>query len=263
MVDNKPIGLFDSGVGGLSIYREIAKFLPKESFIFLADQAHNPYGVKNRRDLQKLSEEITKFLLNFDIKILVIACNTVTCYALSYLRSKFKIPIVGVVPAVKPAAKLTKKNKIAIMSTPATAKSHYLKALIREFANQKQVLKVGCDGLEESIEYLVKPKIESILERYCQKIVKFDPDVVILGCTHYPFVKDDIQKRIGESVKIVDSAEAIAKRVRQMLLKNNALSKRKFKDIFFTTGQPDKFSQVASALLNRQIQSRRVYVSVR
>src|SRR4030042_4739824 len=111
MADNRPIGLFDSGVGGLSVLLEIKKILPNESFVFLADQNHNPYGAKSPKELKTLSEKITKFLFKSDIKLLVVACNTATCYAIGHLRSKFKIPIIGVVPAVKPAVKLSKNNK--------------------------------------------------------------------------------------------------------------------------------------------------------
>ena len=151
MADNNPIGIFDSGVGGLSVLAEIKKVLPTENFIFLADQSHVPYGAKTKRQLENLSERITNFLLTHHIKLLVIACNTATCHALDYLRSKYKVPIIGVVPAIKPAVAKSKKNKVVIMSTPATAKSAYLSDLIADFARHAHVLKLGCRGLEESV----------------------------------------------------------------------------------------------------------------
>src|SRR3989338_6860179 len=126
MADNRPIGLFDSGVGGLSVLLEIKKLLPNEKFIFIADQANVPYGAKTQKQLQELSEKVASFLLLKDVSMIVVACNTATCYALDYLREKIKNPIIGVVPALKPAAKKTKNDKIAIMSTPATAKSAIL-----------------------------------------------------------------------------------------------------------------------------------------
>ena len=121
MASNQPIGIFDSGVGGLSILKEVKETLPLESFIFLADQDHVPYGVKTKEELEDLSERITKFLLNYHIKLLVVACNTATCYVLDFLRLNFDISIIGVVPAVKPASEITVNGKIAVMSTPATA----------------------------------------------------------------------------------------------------------------------------------------------
>ncbi|MBI2012533.1 glutamate racemase [Candidatus Curtissbacteria bacterium] len=253
MSNNQPIGIFDSGVGGLSVLVEIKARLPYESSVFLADQAHNPYGQKSKRELKNLSVRITRFLLKRDIKALVIACNTATCYALDYLRSRFKIPIIGVVPAVKPAVTLTKNGKIAIMSTPATAKSRYLDSLVLDFADHLDVLKLGCDGLEESIEYLKRDNIEKLLDKYAKRIRNFGADTVVLGCTHFPFFKVDIKKRLNPKVKMIDSGAAIAKRVEFILRKEKMQATKQARDLYFTTADPKKFSEVATKLLNYKV----------
>lgn len=254
MVDNRPIGLFDSGVGGLSILAEIKKTLPKESFVFLADQGHNPYGAKTPKQLQNLSIRITRYLLKYQIKAMVIACNTATCYAIDTLRSRFKIPIVGVVPAIKPATALTQNAKIAVMATPATARSAYLSSLVSKFASGVGVLKLGCEGLEESVEYLKIKDIKRLLDKYTREIKNFGADVIVLGCTHFPFVREDIQKRVDRGVIIIDSGRAIAKRVRFILMKNDAFAQKNSGDIYLTTGDWRKFSQVASKLLKHKIE---------
>ena len=262
MTKNKssPIGLFDSGVGGLSVFQEVKKLLPDREYIFLADQAHVPYGKKTQKELQNLSARITKFLLEKEIGILVVACNTATCYALDYLRQMFKIPIIGVVPALKPAAKLTKNNKIAVMSTPATAKSTYLKNLAKKFAQNKDVMFLGCKGLEDAVETLDRKTIKTLLDKYTKEVCDFGADTVVLGCTHYPFLKTQIKMRIGSKIQILDSGRAIAKRTKQILKKTEDNAKSTIIETFYTTGNPDKFSQVASQLLKYRITSKKAYI---
>lgn len=258
-MNNNPIGLFDSGVGGLSVLLEIKKLLPRESYVFLADQLHNPYGAKTKKQLENLAGRITKFLLSHDIKLLVVACNTATCYALDYLRANFTVPIVGVVPAIKPAAVLSKTGKIAVMSTPATAKSAYLSKLITQYAPNSQVLKLGCDGLEESIEYLDQGKIDELVRIYAQKISSFGSDVIVLGCTHFPFIKDRLQKKI-RNVQIIDSGQAIARRVNDMLTESNLLATTKSEDLYYTTADPQKFAKVSSILLGTQVTAQKTRI---
>ncbi len=261
MENSHPIGLFDSGVGGLSILVEIKKLLPSESIVFLADQAHNPYGEKTPGQLRQLSEKTTDFLhKNHQIKILVVACNTATCYAIGHLRKKFKIPIIGVVPAVKPAISLSKNSRIVVMSTPATAKSFYLKTLIKNFASKSNVLKLGCDGLEEAIENLNISKINKLLDKYMNQVKSFGADVVVLGCTHFPFVKEEIKKRISDHIQIIDSGKAIAKRVKFILKEAKGDSPAIPKELFYTTGDPRKFSKVASTLLKYQVNGQKAGV---
>ena len=260
MGNSQPIGIFDSGVGGISILKEIKKILPLENAIFLADQANVPYGSKSKSQLEAICGRITQFLLRYKIKLLVIACNTATCYALDHLRSKYTIPIIGVVPAIKPASDISKKSRIAVMSTPATAKSKYLKSLIEDYASGADVLKLGCAGLEDSIEELNYGNINTILPSYVSPIKSFGADVIVLGCTHYPLIKDIISKSFGSSVSIIDSGEAVAQRVKFVLGQNNMLSAEKRFDAFYTTGNPETFSKVASTLLKHKVTAKKAVI---
>src|SRR3990170_973094 len=152
-MDNRPIGVFDSGVGGLSIWRAIRKLLPQESMAFFADSGHVPYGEKPTEELEDLAGRITRFLLSNEAKLIVVACNTATVHTIAYLREAFPdVPFVGVVPVVKTLARQTHTGTIAVLSTPATSGSPYLSGLIEEFAPDKRVINIGCDGLEDLVE---------------------------------------------------------------------------------------------------------------
>lgn len=253
MSDSRPIGLFDSGVGGLSVLKEIQKKLPNENLIFIADQKNIPFGSKSKNDLINICSQITSFLIKKEIKLLIIACNTATCYALSHLRTEFDIQIIGVVPAIKPASRFTKNNRIAVLTTPATARSKYLNDLIKNFAKGNEVLKISCNGLEIDIENLNKTNIKKLLNQYSKKIINFEADVAVLGCTHYPLIKKEFQNSFTKAVKIIDSSKAIANQVNKILKKTNSLSNKKFEDIFFTTGNAVKFSYMATIFLGKNI----------
>src|SRR3989344_8078031 len=147
MYDNRPVGIFDSGVGGLTIFSEITKLLPRESIIYLADQNNIPYSGKSKKELEKITSNVVRFLLENDAKIVVVACNTATVYTLDYLRSEFDIPIIGIVPIIKTAAEKTKIGRIGILSTVATAESDYQKELIKKFTNGLKVFNVGTDKI--------------------------------------------------------------------------------------------------------------------
>ncbi len=256
--DDRPIGVFDSGVGGLSILIELKKLLPNENFVFLADQKNVPYGEKSKKELVKLCTNITDyFVKNHDIKMMVIACNTATCYSIKELRKKFHIPIVGTEPAVKPAAISTKTGTIAIISTPATSKSKTIKRLIADFAIGKDVFNVGCQNLENTVEQgeLASPKVKVLLGKYLGDIKNSKADRLVLGCTHYPFLRDIIQKMLGRKVKLIDSGRAIAKHTKYLLTMNGFQNKQKGKGktTYFTTGLASKFSMVASKLLKAKV----------
>jgi glutamate racemase len=202
-MDNRPIGIFDSGVGGLSILSEIQRILPNESFIFVADQAYVPYGKKTKVQLVERAGRIIEFFQKNDVKAVVVACNTATVYTIDEMRKKFSLPIIGTVPVIKTIAKISKSKKTAVFSTPATAESKYLSSLIKKFAKGVVVYKVGETGLEELIEdgRLHDKKIEKILYKSLIPLVKDGVDVIALGCTHYPFLREKIQKIVGKNVK--------------------------------------------------------------
>lgn len=252
-MDNRPIGIFDSGVGGLSILQEAKKLLPLENFIFVADQINVPYGGKTQKQIQSYTDRIMAFLIQKDVKTVIIACNTATVCAIDFLREKYKIPIIGTVPVIKTIANLTKTKKTAVFSTPATAKSPYLQDLIKKFAPYITVYRVGGTGLEELVETgdLESQEIDKILHESLEPLLEKNVDAIALGCTHYPFLSDKIQKIVGKNVQVVDSGGAVARRTKQILINNKILGKRKTEDFYYTTGEKQKFSKAVKSLLKK------------
>jgi len=252
-MNNFPIGVFDSGVGGLSILKELQGLLPNESFVFFADQKNVPYGGKTKEELVALTSRIMEFLLSQKVKMVVVACNTATCHAIQELRSSFSLPIVGVVPAIKPAAEQTKTGKIALIATPATAKSQYVTELIDKFASNIEVLRIGCAGLEDSIENgdLDSQATTQLLNKYVLTLKQEGIDQLVLGCTHYPFLKEKIAAILGSSVALVDSGKAVARRAASLLNEHNLKNSIGGPvNQFFTNKDAENFSRVASKLLD-------------
>ncbi len=248
----QPIGVFDSGVGGLSILIELKKILPNESFIFLADQAFMPYGKKNKKELVGRVSKIIDFFVKKNVKAVVIACNTATVYTIDEMRKKFAIPLIGTVPAIKTAAELSKTKKIAVFSTPATTKSPYLKNLISEFASTCKIYRVGGSNLEELLEGgdIDAPEVQVVLKQKLLPLIAKQIDAVVLGCTHYPFLRKNIEDIIGPNIAAVDSGKAIAKRTFVVLNEHNSLLKKKTsEDIFMTTGNASDFHVAAQKLM--------------
>lgn len=260
-MNSHKIAFFDSGVGQLSVYLEIKNVLPKENFVIFADQKNLPYGEKTSAQIKKYVTDATEFLIkNHNIKMMVLACNTATVLAIGKLRKEFSIPIIGVVPAIKPAAEKSKSKRIVNMSTPATAKSRYLQKLIKDFAKDCLVLKLGCPGLENAVETLNQKEIIRIIKKYAKEINKFNPDVVVLGCTHYPLVKKQIKENLNRGINIIDSSQAIARQVSKVLKESGQISETRDEDIFYTTGDAKQFSKVCSTLLSRKILAKQVSV---
>ena len=253
MYDNRPVGIFDSGVGGLTIFSEITKLLPNESIIYFADQKNILYSGKSKRELEKITSNIVRFLIKNKAKLIVIACNTATVYAVDYLRSKFKVPIIGVVPVVKTAARITKSGRIGILSTAATSKSKYQKDLIKRFANGLIVNNIGTDELVPFVETgdfksaVLNKKLQNILKEFR------GIDILALGCSHYPFLRDKIQKILGPKVLILDSGPAVARQVKRVLESNKILSNKKSKTKFFTTSNPADFKRIVEKLINAKL----------
>ncbi len=252
-MDNRPIGVFDSGVGGLSIWRAIRKLLPQESMDFLADSGNVPYGEKSTAQLHDLTSRIARFLIGIDAKLIVVACNTATVHSIAHLRERFPdTPFVGVVPVVKTLANRTKTGTIAVLSTPATSKSPYLEGLIREFAPDKNVVNIGCEGLENAIEsgQVRTRSTTALLERHLAQVKDSDADVVGLGCTHYPFLRGQIKSMLGPGVTLYDPSRPVARRVRQVLAERDGFAQNDnpiFR--FYTTGNAEVVRSVASKLL--------------
>ncbi len=254
-MNNQPIGIFDSGVGGLSILIEVKKLLPNETFIFLADQAFMPYGEKSKEELLDRVTKTIQFFKEKNVKAVIIACNTATVYTIDEMREMFDLPLIGTVPAVKTIASLSKSKKAAVLSTPATAKSPYLKKLTGEFAPDVEIFRIGGSNLEELVESgdLDSPEIETVLRNELIPLVEKGVDAIALGCTHYPFLRDIVERIVGPNVAIVDSGEAIAKRAKDVFSEHNIFADKNFGDTYFTTGNAEKFHQVAEKLMHTKI----------
>ncbi|MBI2031670.1 MAG: glutamate racemase [Candidatus Levybacteria bacterium] len=250
---NQPIGVLDSGVGGLSILREIIKKLPRESFIYLADSKNCPYGEKTSKEIYGLSRKMVKFLLAERVKLIVIACNTITVSCLDKLRIDFpSAPIIGIVPVVKTASKLTKNGRIGILSTKQTAKSKYQRGLIEKFTDGLKVLNLGTDKLVPIIETGEHKDIK-ILREELEPFLKFDIDTLALGCSHFPFLRKEIKQILGGKVRILDSGGAVARQVGRVLKNNHSLSvSQKQSSLLYTTGNVEKFQKNSSTLLGKR-----------
>lgn len=221
---NAPIGIFDSGVGGLSVLKAIRSQHPAEPVLYVADQAHVPYGPRPLEEVRALSESITHFLLAQGAKLIVVACNTASAAALQDLRHKFsQIPIVGMEPAIKPAAERTLSRKVGVLATPATFQGALYASVVERFARSVTVFQHTCPGLVVQIEAgdLDGPATRFILEEALQPMLEAGIDTVVLGCTHYPFVIPLIQEITGPGVRVIDPAPAVARQTGRLLQQHN------------------------------------------
>jgi len=194
------IGIFDSGVGGLSVWREIARQLPLEDTLYLADQAHVPYGSRSLNEVREHSEGITRFLLGWGAKIIVVACNTASAAALHHLRRTFPdVPFVGMEPAVKPAVERTRTGVVGVIATQATFQGELFASLLERYAGDVGVLIQACQGLVEAVEAgaLDTPETEALLRHYLTPLIEAGADQLVLGCTHYPFLRPLIERVVG------------------------------------------------------------------
>ena len=217
---HSPLGIFDSGVGGLSVLRAIRQELPAESVLYFADQGHVPYGSRSLGKVRAFSEEITRFLLVLDAKLIVVACNTASAAALLHLRRTFPdVPFVGMEPAVKPAAEHTQTGVVGVLATPATFQGALYASVVERFANGVTLLQDTCPGLVAQIETgnLDAPETRAILQTALLPMLAKGIDTVVLGCTHYPFVIPLIQKIVGAKVRVIDPAPAVARQVGRLL----------------------------------------------
>src|SRR6266702_7102917 len=214
-----PIGVFDSGAGGLTILAALRQELPHETYIYFGDTAHCPYGVRSDAEITELSIRANRFLYEQGVKLIVVACNTASQAALNALRATFPVPFVGVVPAVKPAARATRKGRIAIAATNQAAKALYLRQLIDEFAEGIHVCAVGCPELVTLVEHgeLDGPVAEEVVRVALEPILTEDIDVIVIGCTHFPALRSVIERITNKRVRVIDSGAAIARRCRSVL----------------------------------------------
>jgi glutamate racemase len=215
-----PIGVFDSGVGGLSVLRAIRQQMPQQPVIYLADQAHVPYGQRSLLEVRAFSEEITRFLLSQAAQLVVVACNAASAAALHHLRRVFpQVPFVGMEPAVKPAAEQTRTGVVGVLATPATFQGELYASVVERFAQGVRLLQDTCPGLVKQIEsgQLDTPATRAILERALLPMLAENIDTIVLGCTHYPFVIPLIQEIAGPGVRVIDPAPAVARQAGRLL----------------------------------------------
>jgi len=241
------IGVFDSGIGGVSVLHEIRQLMPSVNLIYVADSAWLPYGNKPESVIRKRAELICDFLIKQGASIIVVACNTATASAVAHLREKFHVPIVGMEPAIKPAAHYTNSGVVAVLATENTTKSHRLASLKDRFAHDIELLVQPCHGLVELVEAnkLNTPETVAMLEGYIKPLLDAKADVLILGCTHYPFLKPAIQSVAGEEVTILDTGLAIARHVKRQMQSLNLQHEHEAHEYFYCTGN----AEIASMLL--------------
>lgn len=207
------IGIFDSGIGGISVLKEIHKIMPDRELIYFGDQIHVPYGPRSLDQVREFSVVITNFLISKGASIIVVACNAASAAALHYLRNQFPdIPFVGMEPAVKPAAKTTKSGKVGVLATPATFQGKLYASVVERFANDVELIQDTCPGLVQEIEkgHLESKPIRLILEKALFPMLDKGIDTIVLGCTHYPFVIPVIKQIVGNQIAVIDPAPSIA-----------------------------------------------------
>src|SRR5512147_1224605 len=217
---SSPIGIFDSGVGGISVLRAIREQMPEENVLYFGDQGHIPYGPRPMEQIRDFSEAITNFLLQHHAKIIVVACNTASAAALKYLRERFPdVQFVGMEPAVKPAAEQTSTGKVGVLATPATFQGALYASVVERFANGVELFQNTCTGLVQEIEQgnLDGKETRRILDDALLPMLEKNIDTVVLGCTHYPFVIPLIQRIVGENVRVIDPAPAVARQTGRLL----------------------------------------------
>ena len=251
-----PIGVFDSGVGGLSVLRSIREQMPEESILYFGDQGHVPYGPRSMGQIQSFSAGITRFLLDHGSKLIVVACNTASAAALTYLRESFPgVSFVGMEPAVKPAAETTKTGRVGVLATPATFQGALYASVVERFGAGVELFQHTCPGLVSQIEKgeLDSAATRAILEDALHPMLEKNIDTVVLGCTHYPFVIPLIQEVVGgaERVRVIDPAPSVAKQAKRLLeaagMKNPAGSRASIR--FFTSGDVESMKSMLPVLL--------------
>lgn len=259
----RPIGIFDSGIGGLTVLRAIRQLMPDAPLLYLADQAHVPYGSRHLNEVRQFSRAITRFLLDQGARLVVVACNTASAAALRYLRQAFPdVPFVGMEPAVKPAAEHTHSGVVSVLATPATFQGELYASVVERFGKGVKLLQHTCPGLVRQIENgeMETTETRRILEEALQPMLVQGIDTVVLGCTHYPFVIPLIQQITGPGVRVIDPAPAVARQVQRLLVATSLTDLNTPIHLgspgkpcqlvrFFTTGVPARLAMMIGNLL--------------
>lgn len=255
-----PIGVFDSGIGGLTVVRELMKILPNESIIYFGDTARVPYGTKSEKTIKEYSIHNTKFLLSHKVKTIVIACNTSSAVALNEIQSMTSLPVIGVIkPGAKAAAQITKNKRVAVIGTTATILSKAYEKEIKSIDSTIEVYGKACPLFVPIVEegWSNHKIAELAAEEYLSELKKKSIDTMVLGCTHYPLLKNTIQKVVGENVALVDSGVETARVVKEILENENLLNRSTLKPnyTFFVSDLPQKFKEIGEMFLGREIEN--------
>ncbi len=237
IMDNRPIGVFDSGIGGISVLSELIKVLPNEDFIYFGDSANAPYGTKSEDEILTLSESCINILFKYNVKAIVIACNTATSVAAKTLREKYAdIPIIGIEPAIKPAVLSRRNARILVMATPMTLKKEKFKNLMDSFSDKANIIPLPCAGLAELIEKgdFDNGKIDNYLKNLFLPFKNEKIDCIVLGCTHYPFVSNNIRSCFSSDIQIFDGGKGTAEETKRRLTINKLCNSENHKgNVFF------------------------------
>ena len=246
MTNNNPIGVFDSGIGGTSIWSAIHDLLPNEQTIYLADSKNAPYGQRTKEEIVALSKKNVDFLLDMNCKLIVVACNTATTNAILELRADYDIPFIGIEPAIKPAANNSKTQVIGILATKGTLNSELFNKTAEMFQNTKIIEQVGY-GLVQLIEdgNLNSPEMTQLLESYLQPMIDANIDYLVLGCSHYPYLIPQIKKILPEHIQIIDSGEAVARQTQNILRdKVGFTDNQKSDPVFYVNSNPEVLKSI-------------------
>nr|WP_294840659.1 glutamate racemase [uncultured Methylotenera sp.] len=251
----KPVAVFDSGVGGISVLQHIRELLPNEHLLYVADSKYAPYGNKNPAEIQARCIEITDFLIANDAKAIVVACNTATAAAIDMMRERYALPIVGMEPAVKPAATASKNGIIGVLATTGTLKSAQFAGLLESYGRNVKVVTQACVGLVECVERgeLQADTTLQLVKKYCQPLLDEGADTIVLGCTHYPFVRPVIEQVVGAKVSLIDTGAAVARQLQKRLAALDLLtSDSQLGSVRFWTNSPaENAKQVVQSLWKR------------
>ena len=261
-MNTRPIGIFDSGTGGLTVVDKVSRLLPDEKIIYFGDTARVPYGNKSRETVTRFSKEIVNFLLRFRVKLVIVACNTASSLSLGSLKRSFRVPILGVIaPGVEEALKATKTKRIGVIGTEATVSSNTYKNRIRSADSRCFVAQRACPLFVSLVEnkWLDNDITLRIAKMYLRPVLDKKIDTLILGCTHYPLLRNAIQRVAGKNVKLVDSSAAVAKCTKRLLEKNKLCNNTKRAAAkFFASDDTKNFEKLARVFLGKHIEAKKV-----
>ena len=253
----RPIGVFDSGVGGLTVVKELIRQLPNEEIVYFGDTARVPYGIKSKETVIRFSIENILFLLKYNVKLICVACNTASSVALPVIKSHFKVPVVGVIsPGAREAVYATKNKRIGVIGTKGTIKSRTYELEIKQLDPCVKIIPVACPLFVPFAEegWLSGNVVEEVAKTYLKPLKEASVDTVILGCTHYPLLKPVIKKVLGEKITLIDSAKQVAIEVKKILYSEGLLNKNhRAKHKFFVSDNPEWFSGLAESFLGKPL----------